>query len=395
MQQKSPRASAGLSRFAASMPASSPAPPAPISMCSSSMKRMMRGSAVTSSSTFFSRSSNSPRYFVSATSRPSCSEMRRFPCRFAGTSRAMIRCARPSTTAVFPTPGSPSRQGLLLRRRTKIRIMRSTSLWRPMRGSSFPSSASAVRSMPHSFSTLFFPAFFSLPPTPTFSRRSFAAATPPCSSNSSTSWSTSSSCEIMEKALLVGEDSMASTTSRALTVDGTLLAATRRIPFSSSPIGMSRGPEPLALLLPNRPHDPFFSGSDSSPARTSSGCTASGLSPRRRRTAGALSDRCNPITASCFTIPNNICSEPTSAAPVAFAATIPSWIAFSDSLSKRSYGTLAAAQTIANLSRLPDELSSGRPGQRRPSGPAKLCVTTTVVFRAAGARTLGAVRAEL
>jgi hypothetical protein len=45
-------------------------------------------------------------------------------CRASGTSLSTIRCARPSTTAVFPTPGSPIRQGLFFVRRDKIWIAR-------------------------------------------------------------------------------------------------------------------------------------------------------------------------------------------------------------------------------------------------------------------------------
>ena len=62
-QRSSPRASIGLSRFAASTAPS--AAPAPTIVCSSSMKRMIWPSAFAiSASTAFSRSSNSPRYFA-------------------------------------------------------------------------------------------------------------------------------------------------------------------------------------------------------------------------------------------------------------------------------------------------------------------------------------------
>ena len=64
-----PRASAGLSRFAASpVPA---APPAPISVCASSTNRMIGlGDACTSSITWRSRFSNSPFMLAPACSRP-------------------------------------------------------------------------------------------------------------------------------------------------------------------------------------------------------------------------------------------------------------------------------------------------------------------------------------
>ena len=42
--------------------------------------------------------------------------MRR-PLRLSGTSPATMRCARPSTIAVLPTPGSPISTGLFLVRR--------------------------------------------------------------------------------------------------------------------------------------------------------------------------------------------------------------------------------------------------------------------------------------
>ena len=64
----SPRASAGFIRFPASIPPSSPVPPAPTSMWISSTNRMISPAFFTSSITFFKRSSNSPRYSRSASS---------------------------------------------------------------------------------------------------------------------------------------------------------------------------------------------------------------------------------------------------------------------------------------------------------------------------------------
>ena len=49
--------------------------------------------------------------------------------------------------AVFPTPGSPIRTGLFLVRRTSTSMTRRISASRPMTGSSWPSCASAVRSV--------------------------------------------------------------------------------------------------------------------------------------------------------------------------------------------------------------------------------------------------------
>ncbi len=70
-----------------------------------------------SSRTALSRSSNSPRYFAPATIAARSRETRRLPRNDSGTSPATIRWARPSTTAVLPTPGSPIRTGLFLVRR--------------------------------------------------------------------------------------------------------------------------------------------------------------------------------------------------------------------------------------------------------------------------------------
>ena len=51
--------------------------------------------------------------------------------------------------AVLPTPGSPMRTGLFFVRRERTWMTRRISSSRPMTGSSLPSSASAVRSMPN------------------------------------------------------------------------------------------------------------------------------------------------------------------------------------------------------------------------------------------------------
>ena len=64
-----------------------------------------------------SRSSNSPRNLVPATSAPMSRAMTLRFLRLSGTSPETIRWARPSTIAVLPTPGSPIRTGLFLVRR--------------------------------------------------------------------------------------------------------------------------------------------------------------------------------------------------------------------------------------------------------------------------------------
>ena len=144
--RSSPRASIGLSMLPASI-AESPPAPAPTTVCSSSMKVMTwPPESLISSSTALSRSSNSPRYFAPATIAARSSESSRRPFSESGTSPSTIRWARPSTTAVLPTPGSPISTGLFLVRRDSTWITRRISASRPITGSSLPSSASRVRS---------------------------------------------------------------------------------------------------------------------------------------------------------------------------------------------------------------------------------------------------------
>ena len=102
-----------------------------------------------SSRTAFRRSSNSPRYFAPATMEPRSRLIRVLPRRDSGTSPETMRCARPSTTAVLPTPGSPIRTGLFLVRRESTCTTRRISESRPMTGSSLPARAIAVRSVPY------------------------------------------------------------------------------------------------------------------------------------------------------------------------------------------------------------------------------------------------------
>ena len=147
MQCSSPRASMGLSIFEASIAPS--AAPAPTSVCSSSMKRMMPPSElVISFSTAFSRSSNSPRYFAPATSAPRSSVTTCLSANVFGISPRTIRCAKPSTIAVLPTPGSPIKTGLFFVRRLNTCTTRRISSSRPITGSSLPCSAKSVRLRP-------------------------------------------------------------------------------------------------------------------------------------------------------------------------------------------------------------------------------------------------------
>ena len=111
MVRSLPRASAGFSRLAASpVPA---APPAPIRVCASSMNRMI-GLAEdwTSSITCRSRFSNSPFMLAPACNNPTSSTRRVTSLSGGGTSPDAMRWAKPSTTAVLPTPASPVRIGL-------------------------------------------------------------------------------------------------------------------------------------------------------------------------------------------------------------------------------------------------------------------------------------------
>ena len=148
MTCSSPRARAGLSMFAASI---EPSPaPAPTTVCSSSMKMISSSPcARISSMTFFSRSSKSPRYLVPATMPPRSIWTRRLSRSVSGTSPSTIRCAMPSTIAVLPTPGSPMSTGLFFVRLDSTSIVCSISCSRPTTGSTRPSRASAVRSVPN------------------------------------------------------------------------------------------------------------------------------------------------------------------------------------------------------------------------------------------------------
>jgi hypothetical protein len=94
IMRRRPRASSGLSMFAASIAPS--AAPAPTTVWSSSMKVMMRPSdASISLSTALSRSSNSPRYFAPATIADRSSSTSVLSLSSVGTSPSMMRRASP------------------------------------------------------------------------------------------------------------------------------------------------------------------------------------------------------------------------------------------------------------------------------------------------------------
>ena len=118
----------------------------------SSMNSSTSPASMTSLMTFFRRSSNSPRYFEPATSADTSNVMRRLLRRMSGTWLATMSCAKPSAMAVLPTPGSPRMSGLFFWRRERICMTRSIYEARPMTGSSLPSRAFLVRSVPNSVS---------------------------------------------------------------------------------------------------------------------------------------------------------------------------------------------------------------------------------------------------
>ncbi len=116
-------------------------------VCASSINsRTGDGDCCTASMTFFSRCSNSPFTPAPACSRPRSRVRRVTVFRDSGTLPSAIRNARPSTSAVFPTPGSPTRIGLFLRRRERMSTIWRISVSRPNTGSIFPSFALAVTS---------------------------------------------------------------------------------------------------------------------------------------------------------------------------------------------------------------------------------------------------------
>ncbi len=158
---KTPRASMGFKRFPASIEPS--VAPAPTTVWSSSINITISPFEVsTSFNTAFKRSSNSPLNFAPATRAPISSETSLTFLRLSGTSPRTILCAKPSTIAVLPTPGSPISTGLFFVRRFKTWIIRLTSSSRPITGSNFPFLASAVKSVEYFSSAFIFSSAFLL-----------------------------------------------------------------------------------------------------------------------------------------------------------------------------------------------------------------------------------------
>ena len=142
----SPLAKAGLSIFAASKEPA--APPAPTSVCISSINKMISGFLLISFRMAFIRSSNCPRYLVPATMEPISKEMIFLSASTRDTFLFAIRMANPSAMADFPTPGSPIRIGLFFFLRPNIWAKRSISFSLPTTGSNLSSRAALVRSNP-------------------------------------------------------------------------------------------------------------------------------------------------------------------------------------------------------------------------------------------------------
>ena len=148
IQCSSPRANIGLSMLPASIAPSDL--PAPTIVCSSSINSKIRPSLdFTSARTALRRSSNSPRYLAPAISEPISRAKMVLFLSPAETSPRTMRCARPSTIAVLPTPGSPISTGLFLVLRDRMRTTRRISSSRPITGSILPLRACLSRSIPY------------------------------------------------------------------------------------------------------------------------------------------------------------------------------------------------------------------------------------------------------
>ena len=146
----SPLAKAGFKMLAASMAPS--VAPAPTRVCISSIKRMISPSeSVTSLTTAFKRSSNSPLNLVPAINAPMSKAKIRFCLRPSGTSPRTIRNAIPSAIAVLPTPGSPISTGLFLVLLDKICMTLRISASLPMTGSNLFFSAHSFKSLAYFF----------------------------------------------------------------------------------------------------------------------------------------------------------------------------------------------------------------------------------------------------
>ena len=147
----------------------SPVAPAPTRLCISSIYTMAFPSCAAPSIIILMRFSKSPRNCVPATSVPRSNRYIRLPFRRSGTRPSFISRASPYTSAVLPTPGSPTCSGLFFSLRHNTCIVRSSSRWRPISGlrpsiCSFRHITRLRQSLPavSAFSSFCFPAGFSL-----------------------------------------------------------------------------------------------------------------------------------------------------------------------------------------------------------------------------------------
>ena len=121
---------------------------------------MMSGFCSSSFNRALMRSSNCPRYFVPATMPVMSRFTTRLPKSTGDVCLLAIICARPSTIALLPTPGSPMSMGLFFFLRHSISTTRCISFALPTTGSSFPSRAACVRSVANASMTGVLPPVF-------------------------------------------------------------------------------------------------------------------------------------------------------------------------------------------------------------------------------------------
>ncbi len=157
----SPFAKAGFNILEASIAPS--APPAPIIVCISSINKITSFDAITSSITVLRRSSNSPLYLAPAINSDKSRVTTLLFFNSSGILPLTILCARPSAIAVFPTPGSPISTGLFFVLLLRISSILSVSSSLPITGSSFPSFAILVKSIPYSSKVAVFESWTPLP----------------------------------------------------------------------------------------------------------------------------------------------------------------------------------------------------------------------------------------
>ena len=105
------------------------------------------------SRTSFMRFSKSPRYLVPANNAPKSNEYTVLFDKCFGALPSTIILAIPSTIAVLPTPGSPTNNGLFLRRRLNTCKTCSITSARPINGSILPCRAFSLRLHNISFSS--------------------------------------------------------------------------------------------------------------------------------------------------------------------------------------------------------------------------------------------------